>query len=145
MSFLWKMVWLSSLLVFAPSMLPQDSPSPVPNPEDSFSTRQLIVWSSTQKPEPLSVQGATVSQSDAPSGRALVQLTQAANPQTGVQLFSGRVLKNGDEYILEASGHTIYQLKEQVAVGNYGDKNVLIAGTLEGANQIRVLGIALAS
>lgn len=145
MSYLWKMVLLSSLLVFAPSVLPQDSPSPVPNPEDSFSTRQLIVWSSTQKPQPLSVQGATVSQSDVPSGRALVQLTQAANPQTGVQLFSGRVLKNGDEYILEASGHTIYQLKEQVAVGNYGDKNVLIAGTLEGANQIRVLGIALAS
>lgn len=145
MSYLWKMVLLSSLLVFAPSVLPQDSPSPVPNPEDSFSTRQLIVWSSTQKPQPLSVQGATVSQSDAPSGRALVQPMQAANPQSGVQLFSGRVLKNGNEYILEASGHTIYQLKEQVAVGSFGDKNVLIAGTLEGPNQIRVLGIALAS
>ena len=119
--------------------------------EDALGSQQLIAWSWMQKPQPapqpLPPPDKGIPQPDP-------QTTQPANPQapqqspspTQTQSFTGKIVKDGDKYILKAAGNTTYQLDEQSGARQYEDKDVKITGTLDsGTNTIRISKIELLS
>jgi hypothetical protein len=146
-------MFAGALLVLAPLALGQESQnqtSPRFSP-DLPASQQLIAWSWMQKPQP-------APQPLPPPDRAMPQPgqppTQPGNTpaqqqspsQTQNQSFTGKIVKDGDKYVLRVSGKTTYQLDEQGNLKQYEDKDVKIVGILDaGSNTIRVVKIELLS
>lgn len=115
-------------------------------PEDAFGTRELILWSGVERPQP------TPQPIPAPENR-IPQPGQQSKPpadphtqQTPAESFSGWIVRHGDRYALKAAGNTTYELDEQTGVRQYENKNVHIVGKLEAAsNTIHVVKIELTS
>ena len=139
----------------APCALAQQ-PSPNPQtPEDAFQTRELIAWSSLQKPQPapqpLPPPGPPPR--DTPSPQPGEQPDQQAkapgNSQTEpspADSFTGKIVKDGAEYVLRAAGNTTYHLDEQSELQRFENQNVRVTGRLEtGSNTIHVVKIELLS
>jgi hypothetical protein len=126
---------------------------PVPQvPEDAFTTRQLIAWSRMQKPQPapqpLPPRDTPVPQPDQQDQQG----KQPADPQTpsqqtpATQSFTGKIVKDGDKYVLKVSSNTTYELQEQGDVKQYENQTVKVVGSLDtGTNTIRVVKIELLS
>ncbi len=115
-------------------------------PEDAFSTRELIAWSSMQKPQPapqpLPPRDTPIPQPE--------QQRQAGDTQPGdsspstARTFVGKVLRSGRSYLLESDTSTTYQLENTSDVAQFEDKNVRIQGVLDSrTNTIHVTRIAL--
>ena len=74
------------------------------------------------------------------------QGAQSSPSQSQSQTFTGKIVKDGDKYVLKGAGNTSYQLDDQSSVKQYEDKDVKIVGTLNaGSNTIRVVKIELMS
>src|SRR5512140_1099480 len=107
----------------APCALAQQ-PSPNPQtPEDAFQTRELIAWSTLQKPQPapqpLPPRDTPVPQPDQPPDQQSKSPADPQRQQSPVQSFSGRIVKDGAEYVLKAASNTTYQLEGQQDVKRY--------------------------
>jgi len=128
----------------------QDPPLNQQTPEDAFGTRQLIAWSSLQKPQPtpqpLPPRDTPIPQ---PGQQPDQQSKSPADPQTEqspAQSFTGKIVKDGSEYVLKAAGNMTYQLDEQADLEKYDNQNVRVTGTLdEGAKRIHIVKIELMS
>ncbi len=137
------------LAVAAPLVFAQDMQQPAQHyPEDLLAnSTDLVVWSSTQKPQP-------VPQPLPPPDKGVPQpdqqSAQPSAPQTSQpiaeQTFTGKIVKNNGSYVLKVSKGTTYQLDEQAAMGEYEDRDVKVVGTLDaGGNVIHVTKIQLLS
>jgi hypothetical protein len=132
------------LLALTPSLLGQESHiEAIPSAEDP-EARQLIAWSRLQKPQqvpqPL----------PPPDSRPDPQPAQPPNPharqQTPSQTFTGKIVRDGEKYVLKVSSNTTYQLDEQSSAAQYQDKEVKVVGTVEaGSKTIHVIRIELLS
>lgn len=137
------------LLAVTPLAFGQDRQSAPQFPEDAMSTRQLIAWSRLQEPQPapqpLPPRDNRIPQPDQ-------QGKQPSDPQTPqdqsptTQSFSGKIIKDGDKYVLKVAGNVTYDLQSQDAVQQYENQNVRVVGALDKAtNTIRVAKIDLIS
>src|SRR5262252_1498612 len=105
------------LTVAAPLLFGQELQQPAPQtPEDLLaSSTDLIAWSYLQKPkpvpEPLPPPDKGVPQPDPQTQQP--PAPQAPSDQVTNQTFTGKIVKDGDKYVLKTSGTTTYQLDEQ--------------------------------
>jgi hypothetical protein len=123
-------------------------PQAPPSPEDLLAaSTELIAWSYLQKPKP-------VPEPLPPPDKGVPEPDQQAAPppasqapdQVQTQTFSGKIVKNGDKYVLKVSSGTSYQLEGQGDAKQYEDKDVKVVGTLDSSsNTIRVQKIELLS
>jgi Protein of unknown function (DUF5818) len=134
MSFRWTAlgVALAALAPFARSQQPQLH---CEIPEDAFGTRELIVWSVVPEPPP---PPQPLPAPDGQTPRPDQQSKPPADPhtqRTPAQSFSGRILRDGDRYVLKAAGNTTYELDEQTGLPQHENKNVHIVGKLDAASK----------
>lgn len=123
------MFWASCSFVLAQQSIQQASPS---SSADVLGS-QLIVWSETQKPQPVA---------EPLPGPERTAQTQS---EAALQNFDGTIVKDGDRYVLKVSD-TVYQIDHQATVRPYEGKQVKIAGILDAkANFLLVAGIKLVS
>ena len=130
--------------------LAQQPPTNPQTPEDAFQTRELIAWSSLQKPQPapqpLPPRDTPIPQPDQPAEQ---QAKSPADPQTEqspAQSFTGRIVKEGEEFVLRAASNTTYHLDQQGDLQRFADQNVRVTGNLEpGTNRIHVIKVELLS
>jgi uncharacterized protein DUF5818 len=131
--------------------LSQEPQLPTPQvPEDAFATRQLIAWSSLQKPQPapqpLPPRDTPIPQPDQPSDQQAKPPADPQNQQAPAQSFTGKIVKDGGKYVLKVARDTTYQLDEQGVAEQYDNQNVKVIGNLDtGANTIHVVKIELLS
>jgi hypothetical protein len=133
MSFRWTAlgVGLAALAPFAWSQQPQLHRE---IPEDAFGARELIVWSGVPEPPPPPPLPAP----DDQTPRQAQQSKPPADPQTQrtlAQFFYGRILRDGERYVLKATGNATYELDEQTGVSQHENKNVHIVGKLDAASK----------
>jgi hypothetical protein len=119
-------------------------------PEDAFQTRDLIAWSSLQKPQPapqpLPPRDTPIPQPDQPPDQQAKSPGDRQTEQSPAQSFTGRIVKEGAQYVLRAASNTTYELDGQNDLQRYENKNVRVTGTLEsGTNNIHVVKIELLS
>jgi hypothetical protein len=136
------------LLVLTPFAVGQETQNHPRFSEDSLASQQLIAWTWMQKPQP-------TPQPLPPPDKGVAQPGQPANPQAQQQqalelaqsqTFTGKIVKDGDKYVLKSAGNTTYQLAEQNNAKQYGGQDVKIVGTLDAAsNTIRITKIELLS
>jgi hypothetical protein len=118
--------------------------------DDTLPSRELIAWTWMQKPQP-TPQPIPPPEKGVPQPDQ--QTEQPANPQQHQetsqpqsQTFTGKIVKDGDKYVLKSAGSTTYQLAQQSTVKQFEDQDVKIIGTLDaGSNTIRVTKIELLS
>lgn len=142
-------ILLGALLAAAPFVAAQElqGPSAPTSPEDSLRTQELIAWSSMQEPKP-------VPQPLPPPDKAVPQPDpqQKAEPAPAdespaqVQSFTGKIVKDGDRFVLKVSSGTSYQLDAGSGASQYENKDVKVVGVLDASsNTIRVTKIELLS
>jgi hypothetical protein len=117
--------------------------------DDALALQPLITWTHFQKPQPapqpLPPRDTPVPQPD-PQGKqpADPQHSQDQTPTT--QSFTGKILKDGNKFILKVASNTTYQLQYQGDVAQYENQDVKLIGILDtGTNTIRVVKIELLS
>lgn len=136
------------MLGLTPFLFGQEAQGQPPqSPGDSLASQELIAWSRMQNPrpvpEPLPPPDKGVPQ---PEPQQKQPVPPAADEKTPTQTFTGKIVKDGNQYVLKAANHTTYQLDEQSGAKQYEGKDVRIIGTLDsGSNTIRVTKIELLS
>lgn len=146
-SLTFALIFLSAAL---PALLGQELKSqlsPVPPPSEILGP-QLVAWSQLQKPQPIPqpVQspGRTSQQPEQVPVQSASPTPQPPSP--AAQTFTGTIVKDGDKYILKASGTNVYELDDQERARQYEGKQVKIAGTLGATgNTLHVTSIELLS
>jgi glucan-binding YG repeat protein len=118
-------------------------------PENAFSTRDLIAWTSLQKPQPapqpLPPRDTPIPQPDQPQDQKAKAPAGPQSQQSPAQSFTGRIVKEGAEYVLKGE-NTTYQLDQQSDASRFENKNVKVTGNLDaGTTRIHVLKIELLS
>jgi Protein of unknown function (DUF5818) len=118
-------------------------------PENAFNTRQLIVWTSLQKPQPapqpLPPRDTPIPQPDQSQAQQAKTPSDAQSEQSSAQSFTGKIVKDGAEYVLKSES-TTYQLDQQGDASHYENKSVKVTGKLDaGTTRIHVLRIELLS
>ncbi len=142
------LVIVGSFLVFSTFVCAQDEPK-AQVPEDAFSTRELIAWSSMQKPrpapQPLPPADKPVPEPD--SGvPANSPNSNADSEQPLGDAFIGRIAKAGETYVLTVSGGTTYQLASERDLAPFENKTVRLRGQLEAkGKRIRVTKVEVLS
>jgi Protein of unknown function (DUF5818) len=111
-------------------------------PEDAFSTRELIAWSSMQKPQPapqpLPPPDKPIPQPDqqrSNTGEQQSTSTAASQAET-TRTFIGKILKMGGSYVLQVDEATTYKLANGGDVARFENKNVKVEGALDSQNNI---------
>jgi len=135
------------VLCLTVSLDAQNGSSVSQSSENTPAPRQLIAWSTLQKPhpvpQPLPPPDTPVPQPDQSTGSP-----KPADPQTQqtpAQTFVGRISKTGNGYVLEVTSDTVYKLAG-VDASRYDNKNVKVRGQLEqGTKTIHVANIELLS
>ena len=121
-------------------------------PEDALETRQLVAWTRFQKPQPapqpLPPRETPVpqpDQQDRPGNQSRdPQVPQQQTPTT--QSFTGKIVKDGNRYVLQVASNTSYELQNPGDVKQYENQTVKVIGSLDtGTNTIRVVKIELLS
>jgi Protein of unknown function (DUF5818) len=137
------------LLAVTPLAFPQEPQSAPQSPEDSLAAQQLIAWSRLQKPQPAP---QPLPPQDTPVPQPDQQGKQPANPQTPqdqtptTQSFTGKIVKDGNKFVLKVARDTTYELQEQGDLSQYENQTVKVIGSLDtGSNTIRVVKIELLS
>jgi|SRR5579859_978459 len=127
---------------------PQLTPPQVP--EDAMGARQLIAWSSVQKPQPapqpLPSQDNQVPE---PGQQPDQQAQPPADPHTEqapAESFTGKIVKEEGKYVLKAGSTGSYLLEAKDDLSQFENQNVKIVGSLSSdRSTIRVLKIQLLS
>lgn len=134
-------LFASLVLSLTPFLLGQEAedPSGPRSPQDIVTSQQLIVWTGLQQPRP-------VPQPLPPPGDPQTPpVPPHAQQPAQTQTFAGKIVKDGDTYVLYAGGAS-YQLDDQNNAKQYENKNVKIVGTLDpGSNKIHIVKIELLS
>lgn len=137
------------LLAVTPLAFAQEPQTPPQSPEDAFVIQQLVAWTRVQKPQPAP---QPLPPRETPVPQPDQQGKQPADPQTPpeqtptTQSFTGKILKDGNKYVLKVSGNTTYELQNAGDVGQYENQTVKVIGSVEsGSNTIRVVKIELLS
>ena len=131
--------------------LAQEGQLPTPQvPEDAMETRQLIAWSSLQKPQPapqpMPDQNGQVPEPGQGQDQQAKPPADPHNDQAPAESFTGKVVKEEGKYILKAGSSAAYQLEAQDDLGQYENRTVRIVGSLNADhNTIRVIKIELLS
>lgn len=100
----------------APAQAPDQSAQPTPGPEQQ---------PSTQEPSTRS-----------PSGQTSDSQAQSSD-SSGVQTFTGTVVKQGDKYVLQdAASGTTYDIDHQDEVKKFEGKKVRVHGTLDASGKL---------
>jgi len=138
------------LLALTGGVVAQEAQTNPQTPEDAFSTRQLIAWSSLQKPQPapqpLPPRDTPVPQPDQPSDQQAKSPAAPQGEQSPAESFTGKIIKQGAAYVLRAANSTTYELAEQGDLERFENKNVRVTGKLEeGTNRIHVVKVELLS
>ena len=129
----------------------QDQQSALQVPEDAFTTKELIAWSSLQKPQPapqpLPPPDTPVSQPDQQAGSSQKPSEGQAQPQApSAQSFVGKIVREGGTVVLKVAKNTTYQLEGAGDTTQYENRNVKIDGNLNASgNTIHVVKIELLS
>src|SRR4051794_29055572 len=136
------------LFVIVPAAFAQQSTPQTP--EDAYTSRELIAWSQLQKPQPapqpLPPRDTPVPQPEQPPDQQAKSPGDPQTEQSPAQSFTGRIVKEGAQYVLRAASNTTYELDGQNDLQRYENKNVRVTGTLEsGTNNIHVVKIELLS
>lgn len=139
--------FLFAVICCAAAQQPQSTQQ---TPEDAFSTRQLIAWSSLQKPQPspqpLPPRDTPIPQPGQSSEEQPKSPGNSQGDQSPAQSFTGKIVKQGAAYVLRAASNTTYELDTQGDLQKFEDQNVRVTGTLEtGTNRIHVVKIELLS
>lgn len=131
-----------------------------PTPEDAMQTRQLIAWSSLQKPQPapqpLPPPDTPIPQpGDQPDQQAKPPAdshsdqspaAQSTDHSSETQSFTGKIVKDSGKYVLKVASNTSYQLEGEGDLDQYENQSVKVVGKLDKAtNTIHVLKIELLS
>ena len=125
---------------------------PPSSPEDALSARQLIAWSTLQKPQPtpqpLPPRDTPVPQPDQQQGDASAPSTESpsAQPSRAAQSFTGKVVRDGRNYVLKVAKDVTYRLEGVEDAEKYENQNIRVVGNLDDSgNTIRVVRIELLS
>ena len=125
------------LLLIPPLLLAQDLQSPTPPSSSDIFGPELIAWSQQQKPQPVPQPLPD------PAGQQETGTANAEAQQPAVQAFMGRIVKDGNRYVLQVSSDrsndtssdtsndTRYQLDDQQKASQYEGKQVKLLGTLD--------------
>lgn len=124
-------------------------PAPQPQvPEDAFSTRELIAWSSVQKPQPtpqpLPPPDKAIPQPDQQRTDDAKSQPGPSSDQNTPKTFVGTLVRQSDKYLLKVSSGDTYQLENAGDARQYENKSVKVVGDLNG-NTIRVTRIEILS
>ena len=136
-------------LLSAAFLCAQDEPKPQV-PEDAFSTRELIAWSSLQKPQPTPQPLPPADEPIPEPGQGREQTTPpntaAESQQSPADAFIGRISKSGESFILTVSGGTTYELASENDLAKFENKTVRVRGQLEpNGKRIRVTKVEVLS
>jgi uncharacterized protein DUF5818 len=129
----------------------QDQQSALQVPEDALSPRELIAWSSVQKPQPtpqpLPPPDTPVPQPDPQAGSSQKPSENQSQPQAPTaQSFVGKIVREGGTVVLKVAKNTTYQLEGAGDTTQYENRNVKIEGSLNASgNTIHVVRIELLS
>lgn len=150
MLFRWTSISLGMVLAVSSFAPAQQPPSGAQTPEDAFSTRELVAWSSLQKPQPepqpLLPRVTPIPEPGPSSGQQSGPAANQGTQEMPTQSYLGCITKEGSEYILKAAGNSIYQLDDQSGAETYENKKVWIVGNLDPvSNKIHVLKIEMLS
>lgn len=137
-------LFVGLLLGLTPFLLGQEPRIEAIPSADAPASRQLIAWSVLQKPQPVP------QPLPPPDSRPDPQPAQPSNlharQQAPTQTFTGKIVRDGEKYVLKVSGNSTYQLDEQGTAERYQDKEVKVVGSVEaGSNTIHVVRIELLS
>jgi hypothetical protein len=132
------------LLVAAPGAFPQQST--LRTPEDAYTSRELIAWSQLQNPQPtpqpLLPRDTPIPQPEQPQDQ---QAKLPADPQTRqepAQSCAGKIIKDGNRYVLQVGNNTTYLLDANGILDVYANQNVRVVGNINpDAKSIRVLKV----
>ena len=118
--------------------------------QDLVASQQLVAWSWMQKPQPapqpLPPPDKGIPQPDPPATKPANPPAQQQPSEAQTQTFTGKIVKEGDKYVLKVAGNTSYQLADQSSAKPYEDKDVKVVGTLDASsNTIRIVKIELMS
>ena len=118
----------------------------LPNPEDAFTTRDLIAWSHLQAPQPapqpLPPREGQVPQPGQPQDQQPRSPDDPHTQQEPVQVFIGIILNDSSRYLLIAVNTATYQLDPHEALQAYENRTVKILGSFDpGAQSIKILRI----
>jgi hypothetical protein len=139
---LWSSIFLIAIaLILSPSSLAQDGDEfvqPTPVVPGSILGPQLIVWSQSQKPQPVpqplpppNSVPQPPSQSQSQSESQTQAQTSQAQAQPAAQTFAGTIEKVEGKYVLKTSADKLYQIDDQEKAKLYEGKKVTIIGTLD--------------
>lgn len=148
------------VLALASFAVAQDAqPANPETPEDAMQPRQLVAWSSLQKPQP-APQPLPPPDTPVPQPGDDQQAKPPANPQNdqspaaaessdhspAAQSFTGKIVKDSGKYVLKVASNTSYQLEGEGDLDQYENQNVKVVGNLDkGTNTIHVVKIELLS
>ncbi len=118
-------------------------------PEDALATQQLVAWSRFQKPQPapqpLPPPDTRIPQPDQQDQQTKPP-ADPQNQQIPAQSFTGKIVKDGSQYVLKVASNSTYQLDAQGDVKQYENQEVKVIGNLDRAsNTIHVVKIELLS
>lgn len=129
----------------------QEPQTPPQSPEDAMGTRPLIAWSRLQEPQPapqpLPPRDNRIPQPDQQDEQGKQPDPQTPQDQTPVtQSFTGKIIKDGNKYVLKAASNITYDLQEPGDIKQYENQSVRVVGNLDkSTNSIRVVKIELLS
>lgn len=121
-------------------------PKSLPNPEDAFTTRDLIAWSHLQvpqpAPQPLPPREGQVPQPSQPQDQQPKSPGDPRTQQEPVQAFTGIILHDSSRYVLIALNTARYRLDAHDELRAYENRTVRILGSFDpGAQSIKILRI----
>jgi Protein of unknown function (DUF5818) len=143
-----KMFAAAVVLAVSPLLLGQDTAiksSPVPPAEILGSP--LIVWSESQKPQPVPIDAVHPDQQS--QDQRAIQPMEPDRTHSGIhelQNFTGTIVNAGSRYVLILSSEVVYQVDDQEKARAYEGKRVRISGNLDsGSSVVRVISMELDS
>jgi len=86
---------------------------------------------SQQPSQPAPDQTAPPSQSQPDARQAPPDAEAQSADQSGVQIFSGTIMKQGNKYVFQDASGATYDIDHQTEVGKFEGKKVRIHGTLD--------------
>lgn len=72
-----------------------------------------------------------------PGAKQIPPDAEAQSPdQTGVQIFTGTVVKQGNKYVFQESSGAIYDIDHQTEVSKFEGKKIRVHGTLDPTTKV---------